>query len=72
MHHLLRVVIEFGFGATMIAGASFPAFINEAVKSEDSTGYVERCEMVVWKALLEENIKGLYFRRLRNKKYEHS
>ena len=61
MHHLLRVVEDFNFGAKMIAGASFPTFINEAVKTEDSTGYVERREMVVWKTLLEENFEGLIF-----------
>ncbi|EMC8778983.1 beta family protein [Providencia rettgeri] len=61
VHHLLNVTAVFGFGATMVAGASFPTFINEAVKEEDSTGYVERREMVVWKALLEENIERLIF-----------
>ncbi|MBA0218817.1 beta family protein [Pectobacterium brasiliense] len=61
MHHLLKVTAKFSFGASMIAGASFPTFINEAVKDEDSTGYVERREMVVWKTLLEENTEGLIF-----------
>lgn len=61
MHHLLKVVEDFGFHAKMMAGASFPTFINEAVKDEDSTGYVERREMVVWKALLNEDFEDLIF-----------
>ncbi|MBN3135804.1 beta family protein [Pectobacterium punjabense] len=61
MHHLLKVTAGFGFGASMLAGASFPTFVNEAVKHEDSTGYVERREMVVWKTLLEESTERLIF-----------
>jgi hypothetical protein len=39
MQHLLKIVSEYKFSSVMMAGASFPMIINEAVKDEDSTDY---------------------------------
>ncbi|CAI1829086.1 Uncharacterised protein [Serratia quinivorans] len=61
MQHLLKVVADFGCGAVMIAGCSFPILINDAVKTEDSTDFVDRREMIAWKILSEEHDINLIF-----------
>ncbi|MDT7436193.1 beta family protein [Citrobacter freundii] len=61
LQHLLKIVSEYKFSTVMMTGASFPMIINEAVKDEDSTDYVERREMVVWKTLMEDSNHNLIF-----------
>jgi len=62
MQHLLNKVIKsFGCGAIIIAGCSYPILINDAVKTEDSTDFVERREMIAWKILAEEHDVNLIF-----------
>lgn len=54
MQHLIKVVSDFKPAAMIIAGCSFPILINNAVKDIDSTGFVERREMIAWKVLSSE------------------
>jgi len=41
-----------GFRQVVIAGSSMPTTINEAVKKHNSAGFLQRSEMIMWKALL--------------------
>ncbi|WCM20431.1 beta family protein [Paraburkholderia bryophila] len=41
-----------GFVQVVIAGSSMPTSINEAVKKQNSAGFLRRVEMILWKALL--------------------
>ncbi|BFI60740.1 hypothetical protein KD5_04900 [Yersinia pseudotuberculosis] len=61
MQHLLKIIKEFECDAILIAGCSFPILINDAVKNEDSTDFVERREMITWKILSEEYDMKLIF-----------
>ncbi|WP_025369706.1 beta family protein [Burkholderia thailandensis] len=40
-----------GFTQIIVAGSSMPSSINEAVKKHNSVGYLQRVEMILWKAL---------------------
>ncbi|MCA6926521.1 beta family protein [Pectobacterium versatile] len=61
MQHLIAAVDEFGFACIMLAGCSFPMMINDAVKDVDSTAFVERKEMHVWKAMYPDIQKPFIF-----------
>ncbi|KWZ41806.1 hypothetical protein WS72_02205 [Burkholderia savannae] len=50
------IALEFlrlrGFVQVIVAGSSVPTSINEAVKKHNSTGFLSRLEVILWKALL--------------------
>lgn len=47
----LGALAQWRFAYIAIAGSSIPTMINDAVKEENSTGFVTRKEMLTWKAL---------------------
>lgn len=51
----ISLVQQCGFSQIMLAGASLPTSINEAVEDKDSTGLVLRKEMMTWQDILAEN-----------------
>lgn len=51
----ISLVQQCGFSQIMLAGASLPTSINEAVEDKDATGIVLRKEMMTWQILLSEN-----------------
>lgn len=48
----LELLRSRGFSQVVIAGSSMPTSISEAVKKHNSTGFLQRSEMILWKALL--------------------
>lgn len=47
-----------GFKTIILAGSSMPATINEAVKKQNSVGFISRQEMILWKTIFGE-VEGI-------------
>jgi len=55
-------MMDLGFKYIIMAGSSIPDSIEKAVKKVDSTGLVQRKEMIAWKGFMSANPKAsLYF-----------
>jgi hypothetical protein len=52
--HVIGILSDYDFSSIIISGGSFPAFINKAVKEENSFDFVPRREMYVWKSFVDE------------------
>ncbi|MBM1023156.1 hypothetical protein EIC82_17835 [Enterobacter sp. A11] len=59
--HVLNIFSDYEFSCIIISGGSFPAFINKAVKDENSTDYVTRREIHVWKSFVDDSTSPLIF-----------
>lgn len=59
--HVLNILSDYDFSCIIISGGSFPAFINKAVKDENSSDYVTRREIHVWKSFVGDSKLPLIF-----------
>ncbi|MEQ5621443.1 beta family protein [Providencia rettgeri] len=61
LRNLLKITKNFNFRNVMLAGCSFPIIINDAVKDTDSTDFVVRKEMHVWKSIYSDLASTIIF-----------
>ena len=52
---LFPLLLSFKFATYSIAGCSLPSSIDKVVKEQDSSGFVRRIEMLLWKALRNQH-----------------
>ncbi len=52
---VISLAQEIGFSQFILAGASMPMWITDAVEEQNSSALVVRKEMIVWQTLLSEN-----------------
>lgn len=54
-------MLELGFKYIIMAASSIPDSIEKAVKNTDSTGVVQRKEMIAWKSFMSDNPQASLF-----------